>query len=35
MEFQEFKGQKRLKVGAKPNEYKVTKGDTELMSEFE
>ena len=35
IEFMEFKQQKRLKTGAKPNEYIQTGQDTELMTKFE
>ena len=33
--FEEFKQGKRLKTGAKPNEYKVVKADEELFTELE
>ena len=35
LEHAEFKMGKRLKVGSKPNEYKVTQGDTDLFTELE
>lgn len=35
LEFKQFQQQKRLKVGEKPNEYKVTGQDLSCMSELE
>ena len=35
LEHEEFKMGKRLKVGSKPNEYKVTQADTDLFTDLE
>lgn len=35
LKFQAFKTGKRLKTGDKPNEYKVTEDDCELMTALE
>ena len=35
IEFANFKQQKRLKLGDKPNEYLQTEADTSLMTDFE